>query len=83
MSNFCSSSLIASTIVIVCPILTSPETSEAQGPFPTWICIQHPTLSPAKSALTTSNMSTGKGRKVTDFSYWSCQVQRSFLKWEF
>ena len=41
------------------------------------ICIQQPTLSPAKSARTTSSMSTGNGRKVTDFSYWSCHVQRN------
>lgn len=81
MSNLLSSSLIAKTIVMVWPILTNPETSEAQGPLPTWICIQQPTLSPAKSARTTSNISTGNGRKVTDFSYWSCHVQRSLRAW--
>uniref|UniRef100_A0A182ILY6 Uncharacterized protein n=1 Tax=Anopheles atroparvus TaxID=41427 RepID=A0A182ILY6_ANOAO len=81
MSNLPSSSLIASTIVIVWPILTRPDTSDAHGPLPTWICIQQPTLSPAKSARITSSMSTGNGRKVTDFSYWSCQVQRSLRAW--
>ena len=81
MSNLPSSSLMANTMVIVWPILTKPETSEAHGPFPTWICIQQPTLSPAKSARTTSNMSTGNGRNVTDFSYWSCQVQRNLRAW--
>ncbi len=81
MSNLESSSLIASTMVMVWPILTRPDTSDAQGPLPTCICIQQPTLSPAKSARTTSSMSTGKGRNVTDFSYWSCQVHLSFLAW--
>lgn len=81
MSNFESSSLMANTIVIVWPIFTKPDTSDAHGPLPTWICIQQPTLSPAKSARTTSNMSTGNGRNVTLFSYWSCHVQRSFLAW--
>jgi len=72
---------MASTIVILWPILTKPETSDAQGPLPTWICIQQPTLSPAKSALTTSSMSTGNGRNVTAFSYWLCHVQRSLRAW--
>ena len=39
------------------------------------MCIQHPTLSPAKSARTTSNMSTGNGLKVTDFSYYTICIK--------
>lgn len=35
ISNLLSSSLIAKTIVIVCPIFTKPETSLAHGPLPT------------------------------------------------
>lgn len=58
-----------------------PQSIVINWHLPTWICIQHPTLSPAKSARTTSSMSTGNGRNVTDFSYWSCHVHRSFRAW--
>jgi hypothetical protein len=35
MSNLFSSSLMASTMVMVWPILTIPDTSDAHGPLPT------------------------------------------------
>ena len=58
MSNLFSSSLIPKTMVIVCPILTIPDTSEDQGPLPDWICIQHCKLSPRKLAVTAFNIFT-------------------------
>ena len=58
MSNLFSSSLIPRTMVIVWPILTIPDTSDAQGPLPDWICIQHWRLSPKKLAVTALSMLT-------------------------
>ena len=60
--------LMPSTMVMVWPILTMPPTSEAQGPLPTWICIQHCRLSPRKLAVTAFSVPTWNGRNVTDFS---------------
>lgn len=64
-------------------LIDGPPGSHVNSPLPTWICIQQPTLSPAKSARTMSSMSTGNGLKVTAFSYWSCQVQRSLRAWSY